>query len=124
MMSDPRLFHRFIPYTRNSETLGVADLAEATESVKSAADEVLRRSCRCRTRPVPEFWGPFTPWTPPISRALVEEMHVLIARYAMLYRLSEAETEQVVAVAKRQSAATVPGSVAWFKKTIASGTRS
>jgi hypothetical protein len=62
--------------------------------------------------------GPFTPWSPPVSPALVIELHRLIAEYSRLYRIGEDATARIIDVAKRQSLASVPASLSWFRSQI------
>lgn len=65
-----------------------------------------------------EAWGPYTPYCCPVSPELVQELHRLIAEYAALYRLSDEATSRIIETAKRQAAASVPESVAYFKSKI------
>ncbi|CAN5390281.1 hypothetical protein BH11PSE11_BH11PSE11_12290 [soil metagenome] len=65
-----------------------------------------------------EVWGPFTPWTSPVSIELVCELRALIALYAERFRLSEYETARIIQAAKHQAASTLHESVAYFRKQI------
>lgn len=63
----------------------------------------------------PEVCGPYSPYCCPISPELVQELHRLITEYAVRYCLSAEATSRIIEAAKRQSAASVPESVAYFK---------
>jgi hypothetical protein len=65
-----------------------------------------------------EVWGPYTPYCCAISPDVVTELHALIARFAQLYCLSAEATARIIDVAKKQSAASVPETVRFFKAEI------
>ena len=62
-----------------------------------------------------DIWGEFTPYCCPIDPEIVRELHSLIAKFAVAYRLSAEATAEIISDAKHQSAASVPTSVDWFK---------
>jgi hypothetical protein len=65
-----------------------------------------------------QTWGPCTPYCCAISPDLVTELHTLISRFAQLYNLSAEATARIIDVAKKQSAASVPETVRFFKAEI------
>jgi hypothetical protein len=65
-----------------------------------------------------ETWGPYTSYSCAISPDLVKELHTLISRFAQLYNLSADATARIIDVAKKQSAASVPETVRFFKAEI------
>jgi hypothetical protein len=96
--------------TENSEVAG--EVAHDSESCAEKGWGFEMRNCATQAD------GDFTPWHPPVSIELVYELHRLIAEYAKQFRLADDATQRLIETAKRQSAASVPASVEWFKREI------
>jgi hypothetical protein len=68
---------------------------------------------------VENICGPYTPWHPPVSLEAVRELSTLILEFAEKYCLPDDATTRIIEVAKRQSAASIPASIAFFKLELA-----
>ena len=105
---------------------GKLKLRGAPDAVKAAADRLRPYKTELlaylATQPETDIWGPYTPYCCPVSPALVDELHALIAQFAALYRLADDATARIINEAKRQPASTVAASVAWFQQKIDSAT--
>lgn len=101
---------------------GALKMKGGPEAVRQAAERLRPHKAELldyfATNPERAICGAFTPYCPPVSREMVDELHRLIEHYSALYQLAHDQTQRIINEAKHQPLASVPNSIEFFTKRI------
>jgi hypothetical protein len=148
MIADSKSFHRSTPLQRNDGTLHDAERPVERKSLKTIASAVLQRNAvrndsgtdgnsnaesfhknkSFRRSTVWEWndgtvWGAYTPYCLPMPEAvwlsMIKELDGLIQDYCTFARVSDDAAAKIRSASAKQSLASIPGALDWFRREIA-----